>query len=63
MLLVYLPLIPLCRYDFRRNAPKQVDREELRQMGINVKNKEDVTLETEYEKIKGVSIQARAFLG
>jgi len=44
------------KIDFKKNAPKQIDREELRRLGLDVKNKGEVTLESEYEKVKNLDI-------
>ncbi|CAD7092594.1 unnamed protein product [Hermetia illucens] len=42
------------RYEYSKKQP--VDPEEMKKFGVNMKKHTEVTLESEYEKIKGIDI-------
>ncbi|KAH8281068.1 hypothetical protein KR054_009717 [Drosophila jambulina] len=43
-----------CRYQYYKKQP--VTPEEMKKYGVNMKKRQEVTLETEYDKVKNVDI-------
>lgn len=43
-----------CRYQYSKMQP--VSPEEMKKYGVSMKKRQEVTLETEYDKVKGIDI-------
>lgn len=52
---MHLTNFPVCRYHYSKKQP--VSPEEMKKYGVNMKKRQEVTLETEYDKVKSIDIE------